>query len=237
MSTEDEFSKVFEEGGVDEETPIAYQRLDENNQPMYDSEGNPMYEVDPVDKAKRLDLLNEEVEEDKADLEMYALAEMYQGDSEGFKELVRGYSSYAFEVLRNRAFPNAQDGLKPVQRRIAYSMASDRKYFSKENPSGDLIGRGMSLPPHGDSAIYETMVRLAEGYQALLHPYVDSKGNFGKAYSRDMAYAASRYTEAKLSPIANELFCDINKETVDFVDNYDSTRKEPTLLPTTSIIT
>ena len=90
MSTEDEFSKVFEEGGVDEETPIAYQRLDENNQPMYDSEGNPMYEVDPVDKAKRLDLLNEEVEEDKADLEMYALAEMYQGDSEGFKELVRG---------------------------------------------------------------------------------------------------------------------------------------------------
>lgn len=96
--------------------------------------------------------------------------------------------------------------------------------------SANIVGRTMQLNPHGDAAIYETMVRLSRGYEALLHPYVDSKGNFGKAYSRDMMWAASRYTEAKLDPISAELFKDIDKDTVDFVDNYDSTMKEPTLL-------
>ena len=229
MSTEDEFSKVFEEGGVDEETPIAYQRLDENNQPMYDSEGNPMYEVDPVDKAKRLDLLNEEVEEDKADLEMYALAEMYQGDSEGFKELVRGYSSYAFEVLRNRAFPNAQDGLKPVQRRIAYSMASDRKYFSKENPSGDLIGRVMSLHPHGDSAIYDAACRMTDINQSFLIPLIKGGGNLGSV-NTGKTQAAYRYTKMWLHPNLEDYTRDMDGCVFETAE-MDENKQEPTYLP------
>ena len=229
MSTEDEFSKVFEEGGVDEETPIAYQRLDENNQPMYDSEGNPMYEVDPVDKAKRLDLLNEEVEEDKADLEMYALAEMYQGDSEGFKELVRGYSSYAFEVLRNRAFPNAQDGLKPVQRRIAYSMASDRKYFSKENPSGDLIGRVMSLHPHGDSAIYDAACRMTDINKSFLIPLIKGGGNLGSV-NTGKTQAAYRYTKMWLHPNLEDYTRDMDGCVFETAE-MDENKQEPTYLP------
>ena len=146
--------------------------------------------------------------------------------------LETNYMPYAMSVIMSRAIPEI-DGFKPSHRKLLYTMYLMGLLGSQRIKSANIVGRTMQLNPHGDAAIYETMVRLAEGYQALLHPYVDSKGNFGKAYSRDMAYAASRYTEAKLSPIANELFCDINKETVDFVDNYDSTMQEPTLFPVT----
>ena len=146
--------------------------------------------------------------------------------------LETNYMPYAMSVIMSRAIPEI-DGFKPSHRKLLYTMYLMGLLGSQRIKSANIVGRTMQLNPHGDAAIYETMVRLAEGYQALLHHYVDSKGNFGKAYSRDMAYAASRYTEAKLSPIANELFNDINKETVDFVDNYDSTMKEPTLFPVT----
>ncbi len=146
--------------------------------------------------------------------------------------LETNYMPYAMSVILSRAIPEI-DGFKPSHRKLLYTMYLMGLLNGGRIKSANIVGRTMQLNPHGDAAIYETMVRLSEGHQALLHPFVDSKGNFGKAYSRDMAYAASRYTEAKLSPIAAELFSDINKETVDFVDNYDSTMQEPTLFPVT----
>ncbi len=142
------------------------------------------------------------------------------------------YMPYAMSVIMSRAIPEI-DGFKPSHRKLLYTMYKMGLLNSGKIKSANIVGRTMQLNPHGDQAIYDTMVRLSRGYEALLHPYVDSKGNFGKSYSRDMQWAASRYTEAKLDSIASELFRDIDKDTVDFVDNYDSTMKEPTLLPVT----
>ncbi|MDD6145686.1 MAG: DNA topoisomerase (ATP-hydrolyzing) subunit A [Oscillospiraceae bacterium] len=142
------------------------------------------------------------------------------------------YMPYAMSVILSRAIPEI-DGFKPSHRKLLYTMYKMGLLGSKKIKSANIVGQTMRLNPHGDGAIYETMVRLSRGNEALLNPYVDSKGNFGKAYSRDMHYAASRYTEAKLESICAELFGDIDKNTVDFVDNYDSTTKEPTLLPVT----
>ncbi len=146
--------------------------------------------------------------------------------------LETNYMPYAMSVIVSRAIPEI-DGFKPSHRKLLYTMYLMGLLNGNTIKSANIVGRTMQLNPHGDAAIYETMVRLSEGYQALLHPYVKSKGSFGKAYSRDMAYAASRYTEAKLAPIASELFADIDKDTVDFVDNYDATLLEPTLFPVT----
>ena len=146
--------------------------------------------------------------------------------------LEKNYMPYAMSVIMSRALPEI-DGFKPSHRKLLYTMYKMNLLSGARTKSANVVGSTMRLNPHGDAAIYETMVRLSKGYEALLHPYVDSKGNFGKAYSRDMAYAASRYTEVKLDPLCNELFRDIDKETVDFVPNYDNTMKEPTLLPTT----
>ena len=142
------------------------------------------------------------------------------------------YMPYAMSVIVSRAIPEI-DGFKPSHRKLLYTMYKMGLLTGGRAKSANIAGQTMRLNPHGDSAIYETMVRLSRGYEALLHPFVDSKGNFGKAYSRDMAYAASRYTEAKLDGFCQELFRDIDSDTVDFVDNYDSTMKEPALLPTT----
>lgn len=142
------------------------------------------------------------------------------------------FMTYAMSVIVSRAIPEI-DGFKPSHRKLLYTMYNMGLLNGGTIKSANIVGRTMQLNPHGDAAIYETMVRLSEGYQALLHPFVASKGSFGKAYSRDMAYAASRYTEAKLAPIASELFSDIDKDTVDFVDNYDATMKEPVLFPVT----
>ncbi len=144
--------------------------------------------------------------------------------------LETNYMPYAMSVILSRAIPEI-DGFKPSHRKLLYTMYKKGLLTGARTKSANIVGETMKLNPHGDAAIYETMVRLSRGYQALLHPYVDSKGNFGRAYSSDMEYAASRYTEAKLEPIAGELFRDIDKDTVDFVDNYDNTMKEPTLLP------
>lgn len=144
--------------------------------------------------------------------------------------LEKNYMPYAMSVIMSRAIPEI-DGFKPSHRKLLYTMYKMGLLRSSRTKSANIVGQTMKLNPHGDTAIYDTMVRLSRGYEALLHPYVDSKGNFGKFYSRDMAWAASRYTEAKLDDIANELFSDIDKDTVDFVDNYDNTLKEPTLLP------
>lgn len=140
------------------------------------------------------------------------------------------FMPYAMSVILSRAIPEI-DGFKPSHRKLLYTMYKMGLLTGGRTKSANIVGATMKLNPHGDSAIYDTMVRLSRGYEALLHPYVDSKGNFGKFYSRDMAWAASRYTEAKLAPICNELFRDIDKDTVDFVDNYDNTMKEPSLLP------
>lgn len=140
------------------------------------------------------------------------------------------YMPYAMSVILSRAIPEI-DGFKPSHRKLLYTMYKMGLLNSARTKSANIVGQTMKLNPHGDAAIYDTMVRLSRGYEALLHPFVDSKGNFGKFYSRDMAWAASRYTEAKLDSICNELFRDIDKDTVDFVDNYDNTLKEPTLLP------
>ncbi|MBE6810698.1 MAG: topoisomerase IV [Ruminococcaceae bacterium] len=139
---------------------------------------------------------------------------------------------YAMSVIISRAIPEI-DGFKPSHRKLLYTMYNMGLLKGNTIKSANIVGRTMQLNPHGDAAIYETMVRLSEGNEALLHPYVKSKGSFGKAYSRDMQCAASRYTEAKLAPIAEELFVDIDKDTVDFVDNYDATMKEPVLFPVT----
>ncbi|MEA4912937.1 MAG: DNA gyrase subunit A [Oscillospiraceae bacterium] len=142
------------------------------------------------------------------------------------------YMPYAMSVIVSRALPEI-DGFKPSHRKLLYTMYSMGLLTGARTKSANVVGQTMKLNPHGDQAIYETMVRLARGNETLLHPYVDSKGNFGKSYSRDMAYAASRYTEVKLADISGQLFADINKDTVDFVDNYDNTLKEPSLLPAT----
>lgn len=146
--------------------------------------------------------------------------------------LETNYMPYAMSVILSRAIPEI-DGFKPSHRKILYTMYKMGLLTGARTKSANIVGSTMKLNPHGDAAIYNTMVRLSRGYEALLHPYVDSKGNFGKAYSRDMQWAASRYTEAKLDPLCNELFRDIDKDTVDFVDNYDGKLKEPTLLPVT----
>ncbi len=144
--------------------------------------------------------------------------------------LEQNYMPYAMSVIMSRAIPEI-DGFKPSHRKILYTMYKMGLLTGAKTKSANIVGQTMKLNPHGDAAIYETMVRLSRGYEALLHPYVDSKGNFGKFYSRDMAWAASRYTEAKLDDICQELFRDIDRDTVDFVDNYDNSMKEPTLLP------
>lgn len=144
--------------------------------------------------------------------------------------LEKNYMPYAMSVIMSRAIPEI-DGFKPSHRKILYTMYKMGLLTGSRTKSANIVGQTMKLNPHGDAAIYETMVRLSRGYEALLHAYVDSKGNFGKFYSRDMAWAASRYTEAKLDNICQELFRDIDRDTVDFVDNYDNTMKEPTLLP------
>ncbi len=142
------------------------------------------------------------------------------------------YMPYAMSVIVSRAIPEI-DGFKPSHRKLLYTMYKMGLLNGGRTKSANIVGQTMRLNPHGDAAIYETMVRLARGNETLLHPFVDSKGNFGKVYSRDMAYAASRYTEAKLDGICAELFRDIDLDTVDMVDNYDATMKEPSLLPTT----
>ncbi len=146
--------------------------------------------------------------------------------------LEKNYMPYAMSVILSRAIPEI-DGFKPSHRKILYTMYKMGLLTGSRTKSANIVGQVMRLNPHGDAAIYETMVRLSRGNQSLIVPYVDSKGNFGKSYSRDMAYAAARYTEAKLDKICAELFRDIDRDTVDFVDNYDNTTKEPTLLPTT----
>ena len=146
--------------------------------------------------------------------------------------LKSNFMPYAMSVIVSRAIPEI-DGFKPSHRKLLYTMHNMGLLKGSTIKSANIVGRTMQLNPHGDAAIYETMVRLSEGNEALLHPYVKSKGSFGKAYSRDMQCAASRYTEAKLAPIAEELFVDIDKDTVDFVDNYDATMKEPVLFPVT----
>ena len=146
--------------------------------------------------------------------------------------LDENYMPYAMSVIVSRAIPEI-DGLKPSHRKLLYTMYKMGLLTGNRTKSANIVGQTMRLNPHGDQAIYETMVRLAKGNESLLHPFVDSKGNFGKVYSRDMAYAASRYTEAKLAPICAELFRDLDCDAVDFVDNYDNTTKEPALLPTT----
>ena len=146
--------------------------------------------------------------------------------------LTENYMPYAMSVIMSRAIPEI-DGFKPSHRKLLYTMYKKGLLTGSLTKSANIVGETMKLNPHGDAAIYDTMVRLSRGYEALLHPYVLSKGNFGKFFSRDMAWAAPRYTEAKLEPICNELFRDIDKDTVDFVDNYDNTMKEPTLLPAT----
>ncbi len=142
------------------------------------------------------------------------------------------YMPYAMSVIVSRAIPEI-DGFKPSHRKLLYTMYTMKLLGGSRTKSANIVGQTMKLNPHGDAAIYDTMVRLSRGYGALLHPLVDSKGNFGKVYSRDMAWAASRYTEARLDPICAELFAGIDQDTVDFVPNYDGSLLEPTLLPTT----
>ena len=146
--------------------------------------------------------------------------------------LETNYMPYAMSVIVSRALPEI-DGFKPAHRKVLYTMYDMGLLKGNRTKSANIVGSTMHLNPHGDQAIYDTMVRLARGNESLLVPFVSGKGNFGKAYSRDMAYAASRYTEAKLEEVCNELFRDIDKDTVDFVDNYDATTQEPTLLPVT----
>ena len=148
------------------------------------------------------------------------------------RTLDENYMPYAMSVIVSRAIPEI-DGFKPSHRKLLYTMYKMGLLTGNRTKSANIVGQTMRLNPHGDQAIYETMVRLAKGNESLLHPFVDSKGNFGKVYSRDMAYAASRYTEAKLAPICAELFRDLDCDAVDFVDNYDNSMKEPSLLPTT----
>ena len=153
-------------------------------------------------------------------------------DAQVTDTLKENFMPYAMSVIISRAIPEI-DGFKPSHRKLLYTMYNMGLLQGGTIKSANIVGRTMQLNPHGDASIYETMIRLSRGNESLLYPYVESKGNFGKAYSKNMMYAASRYTEAKLAPISKELFEDINKDTVDFVDNYDNTMKEPTLLPVT----
>ena len=146
--------------------------------------------------------------------------------------LEKNYMPYAMSVIISRALPEI-DGFKPSHRKLLYTMYKMGLMTGQKTKSANIVGQTMRLNPHGDAAIYETMVRLTRGHEALLHPFIDSKGSFGKQYSRDMAYAAARYTEAKLDPFCNELFSGIDKDAVDFVPNYDNTMQEPVLFPTT----
>ena len=146
--------------------------------------------------------------------------------------LEKNYMPYVMSVILSRAIPEI-DGFKPSHRKLLYTMYKMGLMTGQRTKSANIVGQTMRLNPHGDASIYETMVRLTRGNGALLHPFVDSKGSFGKHYSRDMAFAASRYTEAKLDTFCNELFDGIDKNAVDFVPNYDNTMEEPTLLPTT----
>ena len=146
--------------------------------------------------------------------------------------LEKNYMPYAMSVIVSRAIPEI-DGFKPSHRKLLYTMYKMGLMTGQKTKSANIVGQTMKLNPHGDASIYETMVRLTRGNEALLHPFIDSKGSFGKQYSRDMAYAASRYTEAKLDPFCAELFNGIDKDAVDFIPNYDNTMTEPTLLPTT----
>ena len=145
--------------------------------------------------------------------------------------LEQNYMPYAMSVIISRAIPEI-DGFKPSHRKLLYTMYKMGLLSGARTKSANIVGQTMRLNPHGDAAIYETMVRLSKGYDALLTPFVDSKGNFGKVYSRDMSFAASRYTEAKLAPICTDIFGDIDKDTVELNDNYDGSMKEPALLPT-----
>lgn len=153
-------------------------------------------------------------------------------DQQVTETLKSNFMPYAMSVIVSRAIPE-MDGFKPSHRKLLYTMYTMGLLGGSTIKSANIVGRTMQLNPHGDAAIYDTMVRLSEGHAALLHPFVASKGSFGKAYSRDMQCAAARYTEAKLAPIAQELFADIDKDTVDFVDNYDASMKEPVLFPVT----
>ena len=157
---------------------------------------------------------------------------MYNLDKTITDTLKENYMPYAMSVIISRALPEI-DGFKPSHRKLLYTMYKMNLLTGNKTKSANVVGQTMKLNPHGDAAIYETMVRLTRGNDSLLHPFVDSKGNFAKHYSRDMAYAASRYTEVKLDEISKELFKDIDKNTVDFTDNYDGSMKEPTLLPVT----
>ena len=148
------------------------------------------------------------------------------------RTLETNYMPYAMSVIVSRALPEI-DGFKPAHRKLLYTMYEMGLLKGARTKSANIVGSTMHLNPHGDAAIYDTMVRMGRGNESLLVPFVDSKGNFGKAYSRDMSCAAARYTEAKLSPISAEIFKDIDKDPVDFVDSYDGAMKEPRLLPTT----
>ena len=145
--------------------------------------------------------------------------------------LITNYMPYAMSVIVSRALPEI-DGFKPSHRKLLYTMYTMGLLNGGRTKSANIVGQTMKLNPHGDASIYETMVRLTKDHETLLHPFIDSKGSFGKQYSRDMAYAASRYTEAKLDGFCKELFGGIEKDAVDFVPNYDNTMQEPTLFPT-----
>lgn len=168
------------------------------------------------------------IKEDEAKANIIGAGEVVTQQITGTLET--NFMPYAMSVIVSRAIPEI-DGFKPSHRKLLYTMYKMGLINGGRIKSANIVGRTMQLNPHGDAAIYETMVRLSKGNETLLHPYIDSKGNFGKAYSKNMVYAAARYTEAKLESICSELFADIDKDTVDFVDNYDSTMKEPTLLP------
>ena len=157
---------------------------------------------------------------------------MLNSDQKITDTLRENYMPYAMSVIISRALPEI-DGFKPSHRKLLYTMYKMNLLTGNKTKSANVVGQTMKLNPHGDQAIYETMVRLTRGNDSLLHPFVDSKGNFAKHYSRDMAFAASRYTEVKLDEISKEIFKDIDKNTVDFTDNYDGTLKEPVLLPVT----
>lgn len=174
----------------------------------------------------------EVVKQEETNENVYIAGAGLTREDEITETLRTNFMPYAMSVIVSRAIPEI-DGFKPSHRKLLYTMYQMGLLSGARTKSANVVGQTMKLNPHGDAAIYETMVRLSKGNETLLHPFVDSKGNFGKAYSRDMAYAASRYTEVKLSKISEEIFKDINKNTVNFVPNYDNTLTEPTLLPTT----
>ena len=160
------------------------------------------------------------------------MSDKYTEGQQITETLLENYMPYAMSVILSRAIPEI-DGFKPSHRKLLYTMYKMGLMNGQRMKSAKIAGATMSLNPHGDAAIYETMVRMSRGNESLLYPLVDSKGSFGKVYSRDMAYAASRYTEAKLAPICAEIFANIDKNNVDFVRNFDNTMDEPVLLPVT----